>query len=247
MPANEKQKPHVFFGKLHAECKRRLLDQLRKEHNLAADPVCDDCIQFVVSSLHVDEHPRDARGAVVQYMSAIAPGVVYPIDGFYLTIADQLRQKSDRRDVPKNMSELIDRKAITSSEVQNIFSHMMPIDREKHIWSEIATVNFGPDDNVFAKERIRREFSRYAADKKNPKHKIAAKIKEAVRAAIAKVKTDPDKIKTLGDLLQAAFPLVEGVPESVDPSYVKGAILLEFRDDDAELPPADKKSEGEAA
>ena len=246
MPDEMKLQQIVPFSNLNAECKTTLLQKIRDEHSLPADPNCDDAIVFIVSPLRIETYTKDLKSELIEYTDGLVPSGEYPVTKLYLVIADAMRQQNDNEDSPRSMEELVAKKSIARSKVQTIIDRMMPSDRYQSIWLKIPVSDFGPNIGMGPRRRIGEGFTRYAAHKQDGTNRVGKTVGQAIRNALSVI--NANSINTLEELFNVLMPQLTALPTSADESYVKGAIILEWYDNgNDQLPATDPKSSGAAA
>lgn len=240
--------PEIFFAKLITSSRKKIAAQLRDEHDLSTDPDCDQCLRFVVTDLDVDKHDRDVLGDLAQLCGAWWPDGNFPVTTLYRAIGEQLRAASNLEAIPPTVPELLEKKAINSIEVQEILEKLAPVPALTSLWLIAYQALISEQVGPFIIRKLHGGWNRYGVQRRDPSNRSVKKLQQRIQEAIKAVEAT-DKAKSHLELVNAVAVQVSDVGSGYDEHFLKGAILLEFVENEPirKLPPADSQSSGEAA
>jgi hypothetical protein len=241
-----KNDPEIFFARLITPCRTKIANQLREEHGLDKGPDCNNCLKFVVTDLNVDKHSRDVQGELTQLCGNLWPDGGFPVLNLYRAIAEQLRARSDFERLPSTVSELLSRKAISSSEVQNLFEKLAHVPRLSLLWQPAQHALMHDNVGPLQIRELRHGWNLYGIQRQDPSNLTVKHLQQRIQSELRAIDPNPN-LKTHVEIVNLIADKLAGVGKAFDGQYLKGAILLEFFDDQTrELSPINTQSSGEA-
>lgn len=198
------------------------------ENELGTGTALPQNLQFIVSELSEKNYQNDVIASIVKLISDLYPGSFCNAQDIYRLLIDEINNKGVVTYDFAKWDELLRRKALTSTTINNVINQFTNIKDEAKIASDFKEIADELGLKVLARKRLKTGFDRYFINRLGNKSLLQLEITSAITALIN------DEINAKEEDIEK---LIDNVVNKLNDKYknsfltnedLKGAIICEY-------------------
>lgn len=203
-------------------------------------------IKIYKTDLRLADHTAVTKGKLVEFFEREHPNSLVHISLVYKTIFDEIRRKTNYELPCSNSNDIIENKAITASEFENMVVVALTSRTDNELWSDASQMLIADGYKPLQIKQIRARWQKYIVDRMDVTDESLCKLRDEVKTnfqqnILAAADTE------LKDLLTTILKQVRlsNYFDFYTDTYIEAAILYEVVSDDS-VPQVNKESKEKA-
>jgi hypothetical protein len=198
------------------------------------------------ADLSLADHTAITKGKLVEFFERVYPESTVHVALIYKSIFDEIRRKTNYEQSCTNPSELIEKKAISQSEFENIIGIILTGRTANELWADANQMLIAEGFKPLEIRIHRNLWQRYVVDRMNTSDESLMMLQERINSCLDDVESSSADL-SVKNLLKDVLGRVRLSEyfDWYDDQYIQAAILYEVLKDDS-VPKANKKPKEEA-
>ena len=218
---------------LSSETRDKFIAQIKQEHTLNADPVIDDLILFEQAELILDDHDRQTRARLGDFLEAHYDQS-FRVGAIHRALIGEIMMRGKPRPTsPKDFPEFAKSRCLSRKDFEGFLSYVgVGVQSYENRWL-LAHQALQADGSLpFRIAAIRSKWRIHEADRVNGGKPFVRELTKAVKSAISALSVDPVAatlpISQLCERIVTDAAVVSASAGLLDADYLYAVALMEF-------------------